>query len=234
MSASGRTPNALTVCSLSKAYGQQPVLTDIGFTASGGTIFTVTGTNGSGKSTLLRCIAGLASHRGSVTFRGEPIASMRQHVGYLPQSVGLPPWATVGEVVAFFARLRRVDPADSPLPAGFVPDSDRPIKVLSGGQRQRVALAVALLGEPSLVLLDEPFANLDDQGRAVLTVVLRAAADDGRTVVIATPTESDLGGLDQTVIKIVGGRIAGAKPDHPTGCDFNGKAPAAAASQVSR
>lgn len=208
MSIFGLPPNTLRICGLGKSYGRRPVLDGVDLTATGGGILAVTGSNGSGKSTLLRCVAGLATHRGSVTFRGEPVASMRRHIGYLPQTVGLPPWATVGEVIAFFARLRGADPTHLPLPDGFVPEIDRQVGVLSGGQRQRLALAVALLGDPSLLLLDEPSANLDDSARATLAAVLEAAAHEGRTVIIATPIEADLGSLDHTVVAIVDGRIA--------------------------
>jgi ABC-2 type transport system ATP-binding protein len=220
----GAPPNTLRICGLSKSYGRRPVLDGIDLTATGGSIVAVTGSNGSGKSTLLRCIAGLASHRGSATFRGEPVASMRRHVGYLPQTVGLPEWATVGEVIAFFARLREADATDLPLPDGFVPEPDRQIRILSGGQRQRVALAVALLGRPSLLLLDEPAANLDDAARATLARVLEASAHDGHTVVIATPIEADLGSLERTVVAIVDGRIETTARPGASECHQNGKA----------
>lgn len=212
MSTFGRAPNTLTVRGLTKAYGRRPVLDGIDLTVAGGTILAVTGANGSGKSTLLRCIGGLASHRGTVAFRGEPVTSMRHEIGYLPQTVGLPGWATVGEAMAFFARLRGADPTDLPLPDGFMPESNRQLGILSGGQRQRVALAVSLLGRPSLLLLDEPVANLDDPGRAALMRVLERVSGEGRTVVIATPIEADLGALERAVVAIVDGRIETGSP----------------------
>jgi ABC-type multidrug transport system ATPase subunit len=232
MSTFGMPPNTLRICRLGKSYGRQPVLDGIDLTATGGSILAVTGGNGSGKSTLLRCVAGLASHQGTVTFRGEPVASMRTHIGYLPQTVGLPPWATVGEVISFFAGLRRADPTVLPLPDGFVPEPDRQVGILSGGQRQRVALAVSLLGNPSLLLLDEPAANLDDAARSTLARALEAAAHDGRTVVIATPIETDLGSLEHTVVTIVDGRIEEGSTPGAAECHHNGKAPADAASGV--
>jgi ABC-type multidrug transport system ATPase subunit len=202
-----RVPDTLEITSLSKAYGKRPVLDDIDLTIPSGSVTAVTGANGCGKSTLLRCIAGLAAYRGTVTYRGMSVERSRGDLGYLPQAAGLPSWATVGEVVSFFARLRGCAPDDLPLPDGFVPSADRQIAVLSGGQRQRVALAVALLGEPSLLLLDEPSANLDDPSRATLWRLLAEAADGGATVLVATPIDADLGSLARSVIEIVDGRL---------------------------
>jgi ABC-2 type transport system ATP-binding protein len=207
------TADGLVIRNLSKSYGRRPVLTDIEMEAAAGTVTAVTGANGCGKSTLLRCVAGLASHSGEVTFRGRPVAEVRDLVGYLPQSVGLTPWATVGETIEFFGRLRGADPADLPFPAGFVPEADRSVGVLSGGQRQRVALAVALLGKPQLLLLDEPFSNLDDDSRVVLWEVLAEAAAEGATVLVATPTDADLGLLPRFVVRIVDGHAVAANPD---------------------
>jgi ABC-2 type transport system ATP-binding protein len=202
--------DVLTVRSLSKSYSRRPVLDGIDLTIPAGTVTAVTGANGSGKSTLFRCIAGLASYTGEVSYRGVPITDMAAHLGYLPQSVGLASWATVGETITFFARLRGADPADIPFPEGFVPDPDRQVGILSGGQRQRVALAIALLGDPSLLLLDEPSANLDDDSRSALWNVLADSAARGAIVLVATPTDADLGTLDRSVVRIVDGRLVSA------------------------
>lgn len=126
---------------------------------------------------------------------------------YLPQSVGLPEWAVVGEVVGFFARLRGVSPEDTPLPPGFLPDPDLPVRVLSGGQEQRVALTVALLGSPSVLLLDEPAANLDDEGRATLWGVLGRLVEEGAAVLVTTPSGTDLRPVADRTVTLVEGRL---------------------------
>jgi ABC-2 type transport system ATP-binding protein len=207
MSFFGARPTGLEILRLTKAYRGRTVLDHVDFAVDRGSIVAVTGTNGSGKSTLLRCVAGLASSTGVILFDGKRIADIRDRVGYLPQVPGLHAWASVAEVIAYFGRLRGVDDPMETVPEGFLPDASRRIGVLSGGQRQRVALAVALLGAPSLLLLDEPSANLDDDARDTLWNLLRVAADTGTTVLVATPKDADMGTLADRTVRIVDGRL---------------------------
>jgi len=203
------TPALLTV-GLSKAYGPHAVLDEVTMRISPGEIAVVSGSNGTGKSTLLRCIAGLTPFRGQAQVCGLPVdgrRAVRRLIGYMPQSVQLPENVTVGEVVAFFARLRGAAPEAVDLPEGFLPAAERPIGVLSGGQRQRVALAVALLGGPRLLLLDEPVANLDELGREGFWQTLRALSAVGTTALIASPMPSDLAGIADRAIVLDEGRV---------------------------
>ena len=93
------------------------------------------------------------------------------------------------------------------LPDGFLPAVDKPVGQLSGGQAQRVALAAVLQGDPDLVLLDEPFANLDDEAREQAHQLLRAHRDAGATVLIASPTALDLLAMIDRVLLIEDGSI---------------------------
>ncbi|HUG74943.1 MAG TPA: ABC transporter ATP-binding protein [Acidimicrobiia bacterium] len=201
----GERRNGLEILRLSKAYRGRTVLDRVDLEVDRGSILAVTGSNGSGKSTLLRCVAGLASCTGVVLFDGEPIATVRDRVGYLPQVPGLHAWASGAEVMSYFGRLRGVEDPMAFVPDGFFPDPSSRIGVLSGGQRQRVALAIALLGGPSLLLLDEPSANLDDNARDTLWSLLRAAAEGGATVLVATPKDADMGPLADRTVRIVDG-----------------------------
>jgi ABC-type multidrug transport system ATPase subunit len=197
----------LSAVGVSKDYGPRSVLSDLRLVVDPGSIVAVTGHNGSGKSTFLKCVTGLASYRGTIHVDGQDAGSMRHHIGYLPQAVGFPGWATAAEVLSFFAGLRGVDPASHPFDASFLPETDVPVGVLSGGQRQRVALAVTLLGRPNLVLLDEPAASLDDSGRKILEEVIRDLSRNGAAVLVATPRADDLGAMFDRVVRLVDGRL---------------------------
>lgn len=208
-SPSDSTPR-LRVRGLGKRFGARSVLAGADLDIAPGSIVLLAGSNGSGKTTLLRCIAGLAAHEGTVLLDDEPIrANGAGHpaVGYLPQALGLPDWATVAEVVALFGRLRGSATTAAELPEGFLPPPDRPIGQLSGGQRQRVAFAVTLLGSPSLLLLDEPTANLDDDGRAAMLAILGSLRATGASVLVAAPSPGDLNGLPDRTVRLVGGVV---------------------------
>jgi len=186
----------LEIHGVKKSFGGTVVLDDVSLQLKRGDIALVVGANGSGKSTLLRCVAGLTRFDGTARILGaDPRSAARQGlIGYLPQLVALPEAVTVGEVIAFFARLRGVSlrrPTDCaaavPLPDGFLPGLDRPIGALSGGMRRRVALAAALIGSPPLVLLDEPAASLDEEHSASLWETMQALRAAGGTALIAMP-----------------------------------------------
>lgn len=206
------TPEAvLRVESLSKRYGDVTVLRDVSFELEAGTVALVTGTNGAGKSTLLRCLAGLASFCGSASFRGVDLpgdAGTRRHLGYLPQDVAFPDSVTVTEVLELFSGLRGAAVDSAGLADGFLPAADAPVRTLSGGQRQRLAIAIALLGRPHLLLLDEPTANLDAWARAELWTTLEAHRRAGTTVVIASPRQDEVPAAGNVVLELDAGSIA--------------------------
>lgn len=217
----------LEIAGLTKVYRGGWGLHDVSLTLPAGVIAALGGPNGSGKSTLLRCLAGLARHDGvarleGVTLDGDPAA--RTRVGFLAQTVTLPEHSTIGEVLDLFARLRGADPRRLPLPPGFVRGDDDVIGELSGGQRHRVALAVALLGSPRLLLLDEPIANLDEEGREAFWDVLATLRDrDGVTSIVSSPSPSELRDVADVGLFLDDGRLvreedftgAGATVVHP-------------------
>ncbi len=202
--------SALEVEGLRKAFGGHVVLEGVTISVAPGEIVAVSGGNGAGKSTLLRCLTGLLPFEGRARVAGLPVdgrPAVRRLIGYVPQAVQLPEHATVAEVLGFFARLRGVAPRVRELPEGFLPAPERPIGVCSGGQRQRVALAVALLGEPRLLLLDEPVANLDEPGREAFWEALRSRVRAGAAALVATPTPADLIGVAGRAVVLADGRV---------------------------
>lgn len=186
----------LEISGLTKVFKGGWGLHDVSLRVPAGRIVALGGPNGSGKSTLLKCLAGLLRFDGVVRIDGREVGrgpESRTTVGYLPQSVGMPEHATIGEMIGLFAELRGVERASVPLPGGFVRNDDCLVGILSGGQRHRVALAIAMLGDPMLLLLDEPIANLDEEGRDVFWDVLRRLRDErGVTAIVSSPSPSEL------------------------------------------
>lgn len=196
---------------VTKRYGRNaPTLVGVSLDVPAGSIVALSGPNGSGKSTLLRCIAGLARFEGSIEVCGKPVdtrGEFRRSIGYLPQAVTLPPHASIYESIEFFARLRGADNSELPIPDGFLPPLESRVGTLSGGQRQRVAFAIALLGHPEVILLDEPVSNLDATGRESVWVMLRGLRDSGTTALIASPSPADLAGIGDRTIALEDGQI---------------------------
>jgi ABC-type multidrug transport system ATPase subunit len=199
-SAPASMPARISARGISKRYGDHLVLVPTDLDLAPGTIVAVAGANGAGKSTLVGCLAGVLRHRGHVERHGS--------VAYLPQRVLLPGAATVDEVLALFGRLSGGAPDRVQVPAGFLPEGWRPVAKLSGGQRQRVALAAILCGRPDVILLDEPTANLDEDGRAAVLALLREHRHAGATVVVASPTPVDVVTSVDRVLIVSAGAIA--------------------------
>jgi ABC-type multidrug transport system ATPase subunit len=201
----------LEVRNLTKVYDGGWGAHEVSFSVPPGQIVALGGPNGSGKSTVLKCIAGLARFEGAVLVDGGlvgPDPASRTAMGYLPQTVGMPAHATIGEMLQLFADLRGADVSTIPLPDAFLRDHTTQLGALSGGQRHRVALAIAMLGEPSLLLLDEPVANLDDEGRSTFWRVLRELRDTrGTSAIVSSPAPGELREVADRGISMHDGRI---------------------------
>ncbi len=187
------------------------VVDDVDVDVEPGRILGVTGPSGSGKSTLLAVLAGLiAPDAGSV----DP-ADRSGRTGIVLQGYGLLPVLTAFENVELPLQLRGTDPsqvreraARALSRAGLDDAGDRLAEELSGGQRQRVAVARALVTEPDLLVADEPTAELDADTAALVLAALRAEADTGAAVVLATH-DPDVAALCDATLHLVDGRREG-------------------------
>lgn len=204
---------ALRVANLTKRYGPVLALDDVSFEVTTGESVALWGPNGAGKTTVLRCLLGLARHRGEIRIGGEDPARRgelaRRKVGYVPQDLPIAPM-TVAEVTAYVARLKRAsleDGAARLVQLGIAEHGGKSVSALSGGMKQRLALALALIGEPSLLLLDEPTANLDARGRADLLHLLKSLKKDGMTLVFSSHRPEDILALADRVLLLQDGRL---------------------------
>jgi ATP-binding cassette subfamily C exporter for protease/lipase len=193
---------ALTQVVATAPSRKQPILKGVTFQVPAGSVLVVLGPSGSGKSTLARVMLGIwGDVQGEVLLDGRPIEGwdrmdLGPHVGYLPQDIELFD-GTIAENIARFGEIESGKVIAAAQAAGlhemilrFPKGYDTPMgeagSLLSGGQRQRVALARAIYGDPVLVILDEPNANLDDVGEAALARAVLALKQRGSTVVLVT------------------------------------------------
>jgi ABC-2 type transport system ATP-binding protein/nitrous oxidase accessory protein len=183
----------LAVRSLSKSFGDLRALDEVSFDVHGGQVVALIGANGAGKTTLLKCLLGLLKFDGVASLDGVDLGrkgkQARSRIGYLPQTPAFHTDLTVQETLAFYSDLRRVPMEQAHTLIATVGLADRGttrVGELSGGMRQRLGLAVALLGDPALLLLDEPVSGLDVSSRLELRRLVREQAAGGRTVMLST------------------------------------------------
>jgi iron(III) transport system ATP-binding protein len=210
----------VTVSGLDKAFGSHQVLTGVDLEVPAGSLTAILGPSGSGKTTLLRVLAGFERADAGLVRIGERlvdgpgvyVAPERRRIGYVPQEGSLFPHLTVAANVGFGlpARERRGGKVAGMLEAvGLGGLGQRYPHQLSGGQQQRVALARALAIEPTVVLLDEPFASLDAHLRAsVRADVQEIFRRAGTTAVLVTHDQDEALSVADRVAALRGGRIA--------------------------
>jgi Cu-processing system permease protein len=189
----------IAIRNLTKRYGQRVALAEVSLTLRPGEVTLLLGANGAGKSTLLRCLLGITDYEGSISVDGiDPLedgCSVRSAIGYMPQSGGLHPDLTVLETTRLYARIRNASMDRGTMllqEAGLGPHHDTLVGDLSGGMRQRLGFALALLPDPAILVLDEPSSSLDAVSRRWLAERLRAAAREGRTVIVSTHAGQEL------------------------------------------
>jgi iron(III) transport system ATP-binding protein len=214
----------LRVASLGQAFNGTNVLHNANFSLDAGERLAVLGPSGSGKTTLLRLIAGLeAPKHGDITITGRAascagevlIAPEHREVALVFQGLALFPHLRALDQIAFAARGRGgIKQATSLLERiGLGLRADAPLDQLSGGERQRIALARALAQEPKLLLMDEPFASLDDDKRGEMRDLLRSLLDSTETtLILVTHSRDDALDLARRVIVLERGEQVACDP----------------------
>lgn len=198
-------------------YGEVVALDRLDAAVDRGEVVAVLGANGAGKSTLFDVVLGLVRPTdGAVRVFGKaPGGSLRHQVGAMLQTAGLPGQVSVGELVRLVGRSY---PASLPVSevltrVGLAEKADRTVEVLSGGERQRLLLAMAIVGEPELLVLDEPTAAMDVDARRSFWERTRASVGEGVTLMFATHDLAEADAVADRVLVLQRGRlIADASP----------------------
>lgn len=199
---------------ISKRFGRNEAVADLTFDLETGGSIALWGSNGAGKTTLIRCLLGVIRCRGTATIGDVDVRRHGRHaralVGYVPQELAFHDDARLGSAMMFFARLRGVDAAraaDTLEAVGLTGHERKRVRDLSGGMKQRLALAIALLSNPPLIILDEPTSNLDAAGRGEVVAALQGLRKDGKTLLFASHRPDEVISLADRVLVMERGRL---------------------------
>jgi ABC-2 type transport system ATP-binding protein len=196
----------LAVRSLSKRFGARRALDHVSFELRPGELVALIGPNGAGKTTLLSILAGVLNPSG-----GEVTRAARE-IGWVPQQPALYSKLSVAENLRLFARLEKVAEPDAAVArmlaqAGLEDRADEEVGRLSGGNQQRVNIAIGLLSEPAVLLLDEPSASLDPRQRERLWEFIGSLAHRGTTVFFSTHNVAEAERYAERVLVLVDGEL---------------------------
>lgn len=192
---------------VTKRFGRTAAVDGVSLELAPGDSIALWGANGAGKTTLIRCVLGLLRFQGRITLGGHDVRRRgkraRLMVGYVPQELGFYDDLGVAEALVFFGRLKGLAHSDaerSLAGVGLTGHGGKRIRELSGGMKQRLALAIALLGDPAVLVLDEVTASLDAVGRNEFVALLERLSGAGRTMLFASHRVEEVG--------ILAGRVA--------------------------
>lgn len=199
---------------VTKRYGAVTVLDDVSLRVDDGEAIALWGPNGAGKTTIVRCILGLISYEGTVRVNGvdgrRRSKGVRRMIGHVAQELSFYDDMTLIETLSFVSRLRG-------LPVSGVDDKlelvnlhqhrNKRVRELSGGMKQRLGIAAALLGDPPVLLLDEPTASLDVTAREHMVKVIDGLRTPQRSVILTSHDLGEVGMLVDRVIALADGKV---------------------------
>jgi heme exporter protein A len=195
---------------LVKSFGLRPALRDVNFNVGSGTIVALLGPNGSGKTTLLRLLSGLSRPTaGSITVGGwnlpREVAAVRAQLGVVAHLPLLYDDLTAAENLHFFAKLYSLQQPASRIATvldrvGLTRRANELVRTFSRGMQQRLAIARAILHDPAVLLLDEPYTGLDVSGAEMLDGLLKERKDANRTLILSLHDLSRAADADQVII----------------------------------
>ncbi len=215
---------ALCACldQVSKLFGSFAALRQVSVDLEPGRCYVLIGENGAGKSTLLRILAGLLrpSHGKVTVFGGHEPHDVRERIGYMSHAPMLYDELTGQENLRYFASLypgrECLAPAEALRQVGLDPELTRPLGQYSQGMRQRTSLARVLLPAPELLLLDEPFSNMDVESVRQMVELLARFRHGNRTIVITTHQRESAAPIADWILALHAGRVKSFEPGSPT------------------
>jgi len=211
-------PPVLVLDNLVKFFGRFAALRGISASFAAGRLYVVVGDNGAGKSTLLRIVAGLAEpSQGSFTLLGaKNVREVAHRVGYMGHAPLLYDELSGMENLRYFAGLYRIPDDEisrqAMLRVGLDPALARRVGQYSQGMRQRLSLARAVLHDPELMLLDEPFSNVDVRSARDMAAILGRVRDQGKTVFVVTHQAALMEAVADEFVRMAAGQIVSREP----------------------
>ena len=204
---------AISVQGVSKSFGDAQVLRDVDRDFEEGKVHGIVGNNGSGKTVLMKCICGfLPPSNGKILVRGKQVGrdmDFPDDTGIIIETPGFLPNLTGMKNLELLASLRRrVDRAgirETIRRVGLDPDMKKPVGKYSLGMRQRLGIAQAIMENPSILILDEPFNGLDKTGVAHMREVIKSLREQGKTIILASHNQMDIDELCDTVCEMDAG-----------------------------
>ena len=209
----------IRIQSVTKKFGRAAAVNGVSLDIPAGDSVALWGGNGAGKTTLIRCVLGLIRFQGSASVGGFDVLKHPKHarrlIGYVPQELAFYDDLGVAEAIIFFSRLKGLGSPDTGAVldrVGLRGHERKRVRELSGGMKQRLALAVALLGDPPVLILDEVTASLDACGRDEFVALLRRLSGSGRTMLFASHRIEEVTTLARRVVMLDKGAVT-AIPD---------------------
>jgi len=211
---------AITVSNVIKQFGRFAALRGVSAEFHSGKFYAILGDNGAGKTTLLRALAGLAHPtQGTISILGMTPQTAAREIGYMAHPSLLYDEMSGMENLRYFARLYGIAGdercAQVVRSVGLDPELTRPVGQYSQGMRQRMSLARAILHDPKILLLDEPFSNVDVHSAGEMVRLLRGMRDSGKTLFVVTHQAALLQGVADEFIWMQAGQIVSRTPDLP-------------------
>lgn len=202
----------IIVENVSKSFGKEQVLNNINFTIPPGSIYGVVGNNGSGKTVLMKCICGfMKCDTGKIIVNGKQVGrevDFPDHLGVIIETPGFIPnlsgYKNLKILAALKGRIGKTEIRETLQRVGLQPDLKKPVAKYSLGMRQRLGIAQAIMEDPSVLVLDEPFNGLDKYGVVEIRALLKELKAAGKSILLASHNAQDIEELCDHVQDLMG------------------------------